>query len=251
MISPPRWLRRAPIIATPLRRLAKRTAPRGPLERTVEGIVFALAPRENKTEFDIWYKRRLGEREERDFLAANLRPGDTFVDIGANVGLYTLALMHAVEGLRAITFEPIDRLRARQERNLALNGFADRADVRATAIGPTGTMRLYESSNAGRSSLVPFAGAKRVGEVEVRPLAAILAEACVVPAAIKIDVEGFEAEALMPYFDEAPPECWPRAIVLETLHSAAWGRDCLSELVAAGYVLAGATEENALLARQP
>ncbi|RAI03855.1 hypothetical protein DLJ53_05130 [Acuticoccus sediminis] len=242
----PRWLRRTPLVKTPLRRFAKRHAPRGPVHLTVGGLAWHLAPRDNKVDFDIWYKRRLDEPYERDFLASQLGAGDLFVDIGANIGLYTVALLAEVPGLSAVTFEPLDRLRERQVANLAANGLSGRARVSADAVGPEGEMTLYESMNAGRSSLIAFEGARGSRKVNVRPLAALLTRP---PTAIKIDVEGFEADALMPYFDATGPEDWPRAVVIETLHRALWSRDCLSELFQRGYVLAGETDENALLVR--
>lgn len=249
MIHPPRWVRRAPGLREPLRRFMKRHAPKGPVTLTVEGLTFRLAPRDNKVDFDIWYKRRLEEGEERAFLAAHLGAGDLFVDIGANIGLYPLALLQAVPGLAAVTFEPLDRLRERQVENLAANGLAERVEVRAEAIGPAGTATLYESMNAGRSSLVAFEGAGARRTVTTLPLIDALAGR--VPAGLKIDVEGYEAEALMPYFDAAPEALWPRVLVIETLHRAVWGRDCLQELLQRGYEMQGATEENALLARKP
>lgn len=244
MIHPPRWLRRAPVVREPLRRLAKRHAPAGPIELTVGGLGWSLAPRDNKVDFDLWYKRRLPEAQECAFLARHLGAGDLFVDIGSNIGLYCVVLLSAVPGLEAAAFEPIERLRMRQSRNLKLNGLADRAVLSATAVGPQGTMTLHQSRNAGRASLVPFDGSRGSITVAVQPLADLLDRA---PAAIKIDVEGFEADALMPYFDVTPPDRWPRAIVIETLHHALWRRDCLQELARNGYVLAGGTDENACL----
>lgn len=249
MKAPPRWLRRAPLIREPLRKAMKRHAPKGPVAVTVEGVRLSLAPRDNKVDFDIWYKKRLEEAAERDFLAHHMRPGETFIDIGANIGLYPLTVLSAVPDSRAVTFEPLERLRHRQRQNLALNGLLDRVAVRAEAVGPDGTMTLYESDNAGRSSLVPFEGSGRALPVPVRPLADMLAEEGIVPATLKIDVEGFEDRALLPYFDTAPVAAWPRAVVIETLHRGAWQRDCLQELFQRGYQLAITTDENALLTR--
>ncbi|MEM8663873.1 MAG: FkbM family methyltransferase [Pseudomonadota bacterium] len=249
MKPPPRWLRRAPLVREPLRRAAKRWAPRGPVDGGAEGLTLALAPRDNKVDFDIWYKGRLEEAHERTFLAAHLRPDEWFVDIGANIGLYTLSLLARVPGARAVAFEPLDKLRARLKVNLARNGLAERAVVMADAVGPAGEMRLYESRNAGRSSLLPFEGAREGRMVAVRPLSTLLAEIDAKPGVLKIDVEGFEAEALMPYFDDALAERWPRAVVIETLHRGLWRRDCLHELLAKGYVMDGETDENALLVR--
>lgn len=252
MRPPPRWLRRAPLVAGPLRHAMKRLAPEGPLRAEVEGIALDLAPADNKVDFDVWYKARLEEAAERAFLAAHLRPGEWFVDIGANIGLYTLSLLCRVPGARAVAFEPLARLRTRLAANLALNGLSERAIIRPEAVGPDGTLELYESRNAGRSSLIPFEGARPGATVAVRPLATLLAEAGAgPPAALKIDVEGFEAEALMPYFDTAPERDWPRAIVIETLHRASWRRDCLQELFQRGYERAGTSDENAFLLRDP
>lgn len=247
MIHPPQFLRRCPGLREPLRRAAKRLAPRGPVRVSVGGLDWTLDPADNKVDFDIWYKRRLGEEIERDFLAAHLCPGDVFVDVGANIGLYPLSLMRRVHGLRVITFEPITRLRTRQLKNLAANGLSGHADVRAEAVGPAGTATIYESTNSGASSLLPRSCAQATHLVTTVPLLDALGG--VAPAALKVDVEGFEAEALMPYFDAAPRASWPRAIVIETLHRAVWPRDCLQELLQRGYVEKGRTQENALLAR--
>lgn len=245
-VRPPRLVRRLPFLRGPLRRLSKRHAPEGPVVETVDGVRWRLAPRDNKVDFDIWYKRRVDEVVERAFLARHLADGDLFVDIGANIGAYTIPILAARPGVRAVAFEPLERLRLRLLHNLALNGLAARAEVRCEAVGPEGLLTLYESGNAGRSSLLPFDGARVGQSVPVRPLAGLLPAA---PAALKVDVEGFEDRALLPYFDAVPQARWPRAIVIETLHRDAWRLDCLQELFKRGYFHVGATAENALLRR--
>ncbi len=245
-MSIPRWLRRLPLVKTPLRRFAKRHAPRGPMRLEVEGLAWHLAPRDNKVDFDIWYKRRLDEPDERAFLARHLAAGDLFVDIGANIGLYTVTLLKAVPGLTAVTFEPLDRLRERQVANLAANALTDRVTVLAEAVGPAGEMTLFESLNAGRSSLIAFDGARAGARCGCARWPRCWSAR---RAPSRSTWKGFEADALMPYFDATGPEGWPRAVVIETLHRGVWSRDCLSELFQRGYVLAGETDENALLVR--
>ncbi len=249
MTPPPRWLRRLPLVREPLRRLYKRIAPEGPVTVHLEGLEFALAPADNKVDFDIWYKSRLDEAEERAFLATHLKEGEWFVDIGANIGLYTAGVLAAAPGARAVAFEPLARLRERLAVNLAANGLTERVVIRPEAVGPEGELTLHESRNAGRSSLVPFDGARPGDTVTVRPLAAMLGEIGARPSALKIDIEGFEDQALLPYFELAPEAAWPRAIVLETLHRALWRRDCLQDLFQRGYIEAGRTAENRLLFR--
>jgi FkbM family methyltransferase len=238
-----------------LRRRLKRVMPAGPFDVTVDGIRFRAAPADNKVDFDIIAKRRLDEAAERAFLIGRLRPGDTFVDIGANIGVYTLSMLRdGPPDVRAVAFEPHPGLSKRLLFNLAANGVADRAEVLADAVGPeeaTTTLWSNASRNSGRSSLIPYEGERSVAtEVRVRPLASLLSAAHPRIDAVKIDIEGFEDQALMPFFDTAPKTAWPHSIVIETLHRAVWRRDCLAELDSLGYEEVDRTEENALLARR-
>ena len=63
------------------------------------------------------------EPETRCFLDAYLRPGDVFLDIGANVGLYTIAAARIVgAGGEVHAFEPCSQTFSRLEENVRLNG---------------------------------------------------------------------------------------------------------------------------------
>lgn len=79
---------------------------------------------------------RLPEWESMRFLLDYLRPGEAFVDVGANVGTYTL-LAASVEGTRVVAFEPSSRTHARLAENVRLNGLdrPGRVDARPVAVG--------------------------------------------------------------------------------------------------------------------
>ena len=63
------------------------------------------------------------EPETRSFLDAYLRPGDVFLDIGANVGLYTIGAARIVgNGGHVHAFEPCSQTFSRLEENVRLNG---------------------------------------------------------------------------------------------------------------------------------
>lgn len=63
------------------------------------------------------------EPETRHFFDAYLRPGDTFLDIGANIGLYTLAAARLVGRSGHVhAFEPCSQTFERLEDNVQLNG---------------------------------------------------------------------------------------------------------------------------------
>jgi hypothetical protein len=81
-------------------------------------------------------------------------------------------------------------------------------------------------------------------------LARILGEAGVSAVdALKIDIEGFEDRALIPFFSEAPPSLWPRAVVIEHLSRDEWQQDCIADMIARGYREVGRTRSNTLLKR--
>jgi FkbM family methyltransferase len=121
-----------------------------------------------------------------------LKPGELFVDVGANVGYFSL--LAAQRGARVIAFEPNPECREELAHNIALNGFGD-IDVRATGIADRrGQDVLYVESeeNLGAGSLKSVSGTPVA--VEVDTLDGQLAGES--PAMIKLDIEGAELMAL-------------------------------------------------------
>jgi FkbM family methyltransferase len=79
------------------------------------------------------------------YIARRLRPGQVAWDVGAKAGHLTLPMAEAVGPAgRVIGFEPNPRLAALAARSLALNGLADRAEMRRLAVTARsrGTVRL-------------------------------------------------------------------------------------------------------------
>lgn len=132
----------------------------------------------------------------------NLRPGDTFLDIGANEGFFSsLAAAIVGEGGTVIAVEPQSRLHDVLEINLALNA-RGRTRICKNVVGETDTavhrIWLFPISNTGASSLVSKYrfGAGREEVREITP-PTILAEAGVERVDfLKVDVEGFEPEVV-------------------------------------------------------
>ena len=72
---------------------------------------------------------------EIELVRAILRPGDVFVDGGANIGLFSLVAASRVGPAgRVLAFEPASSTRAQLSRNVTLNRF-DWIDVRPEALG--------------------------------------------------------------------------------------------------------------------
>ena len=181
---------------------------------------------------------------EITFLREGLREGGTFVDIGANIGLYSVALGNSLRASgRVVSIEPnpicVERLRA----NLRFN------DLPTDGVFPVAV-----GDSPGRGHLIvdhdDLAIARTVrdatgGDFEIRTLTAILDQAGVNEiASLKIDVEGFEMAALGPFFQNAPRTRWPRRICIEHLGEKS---DVMAMLTEAGYRLVRNTRNNALL----
>jgi FkbM family methyltransferase len=115
-----------------------------------------------------------------------LRAGGLFVDVGANVGTYTI--WAAEHGAEVIALEPAEDTFALLRENIALNGYRVTA-LRAAAGDHCGTARLTTGLDAG-NALSP-AGPARARLVTVDSL---VGDAYV--TGMKVDVEGFEIDVL-------------------------------------------------------
>ena len=190
--------------------------------------------------------------EELDFLRAQTPTGGIFVDVGANVGTYALALArHVGAGGKVIAIEPHPVTHARLAFNRAASGLTQVSLV-AAAAGPADGELLIETDgdNLGASHIVTGEHAGNAIKVPALRLQRILAGAAVDRVdALKIDVEGFEDRVLTGFFREAPPPLWPRAVVIEHLSRSEWQDDCIADMRARGYTEAGKTRSNTLLLR--
>ncbi|MFY8094334.1 MAG: FkbM family methyltransferase [Niveispirillum sp.] len=217
----------------------------------VRGIHLRLYPGDNVGERKFLFMPQFFDPEEMTLLSQRLPRDGTFVDIGANVGLYTLNAAKLMgPGGRILAVEPGPEAARRLRFNLSLN----RTDASIThadcAIGAEeGVMGLYlDVSNLGGSSLVRDHGGTST-PVRVRPLVDVLEEVGITSIdVLKIDIEGAEDKALLPFFDQAPDSLWPRVIIIERSEES-WAGDLLGRFKAAGYRSFGHSKMNWLLER--
>jgi len=135
----------------------------------------------------------------RTILQAALKPGDFAVDVGASVGLHTIALARAVGPSGAVeAFEAEPRLAPYLERTLRVNGMAQ-VHLHNLAIGArNGTASFNVARTIGHSSLYALDGPNSVREqlsVRMKRLDNAVAAKSRVDL-MKIDVEGAELDVL-------------------------------------------------------
>jgi len=138
------------------------------------------------------------ERDETNFILSNLEPGDLFVDVGANIGWFTILACDRVGSAgRVIAFEARSDLAERLQLSIEENGFASRCAVHATALGDhqgsTQIASIPSEHNPGHSFLVTGAaepGAMVHGTIKMEKLDAFKYDRPI--KVLKIDVEGAE-----------------------------------------------------------
>ena len=136
----------------------------------------------------------------RKLIQRVLAPGDVFVDVGANIGMHTIAAAHAMRGLgKVIAFEPFEPTAHLLEKSIFLNGFAGLVEIhRAAATNTSVSRALYLGATSGHHSLFPRGG--ETGSSKVVQVRSVAIDD-VIPATeqitlMKIDVEGAELEVL-------------------------------------------------------
>jgi FkbM family methyltransferase len=91
----------------------------------------------------------LFEKTEVGLVAAFLKPGMRVIDVGANIGLYSILARKAVGETGAVwAFEPSAESAGRLRRNLALNG-CDDVSVFPIGLGAEAGATMYLGSDAG------------------------------------------------------------------------------------------------------
>ena len=146
------------------------------------------------------------ERTQRSVLSRIVQPGDTVVDIGANLGFYTCLLARRVgETGRVIAVEPTPSMFELLTNNVAINrlnrnvschqvALSDRNGVASLHTFSEGN-EVYNSLTASKSWIdQPSEGTIQVGTTTLDALAKDISSDA--PCFLKVDVEGFQHQVL-------------------------------------------------------
>ena len=157
------------------------------------------------------------EWRERERLFSCVRPGDMFLDAGANIGVFSLQASSAVGPtgrVLAVEAEPGNaaRLRLNIERNNVSNvcvanvGLSDRSETLKMGLNLSGNRAGHSFVATGEAAV----------SINCQPLCHIArSEGFSRIDVAKFDIEGFEFKVLRQFFKEASPEMIPRVILFE------------------------------------
>ncbi len=211
-----------------------------------------LWPHSSRCEKRVFCGQQIWDPLERAALTSALEQSETapfvFLDVGANVGLYSLILAARAKQLgketSIIAVEPDPTNRARlnfnikaSQANIAVVPFA----ISDTA--GTGTIGGGED-NRGEARLIDGDG----DSVKVITLHQLCQDHQLSRIdAMKVDIEGYDERALKAFFETAPQALWPGLLILET------GREPESTLLSLctghGYTVTRRAGINSILTR--
>lgn len=135
----------------------------------------------------------LHEFEDMAFVIHFLRKEDTFYDIGANVGSYTLLASSHI-GANTVAFEPIPTTFSILSKNIALNNSQNRVKLCNKAIGSKPTILKFTSAHDTVNHAITHEEEDK-STIQV-PVDTLDSYPFTTTAMLKIDVEGFESEVL-------------------------------------------------------
>lgn len=136
----------------------------------------------------------LHEFEDMAFVLHSLRPEDLFIDVGANVGSYTV-LAAGVVGARCICFEPAPQAYRALLDNLRLNDLESRVDARNECVADVpGEASFTADLDTVNHVVADSEKPRQAIRVPVTTLDVAL-RGCA-PTLLKIDVEGYESAVL-------------------------------------------------------
>ena len=240
-------------LAILFRRLIMSRIGEGCRDTMLWGMRLRLYPRRNGCEKNALFTPQMFDTTERRVLAEALgRKGKkfTFVDIGANVGLYSLYLASCGD-VRTLAIEPQPGILERLRFHLAANSAAN-VEVLPIALSDRdgeATLVLNDSDSGG-THVDKRDGREALGErirVPCRPLMEVLVEAGIEAIdALKIDVEGAEDIVLAPFLRDAPQSLLPRLILIEDTRGF-WRVDLFALLRSRGYTEAERSRQNVAL----
>lgn len=243
------WLER---LGSRLRAIVSRTALRGVLKPAFQWTLgwvagdrlVATLPGGERVRMHPAHRQLAWNADEYAAFKDAVGPGAIVLDIGANLGAYTVLFAQWV-GPRGgvVAFEPAPASRAGLERQLELNDVAARVDVRPEAVAAASGVRRFRAVGVqGGNRLETIDDSSDCIAVPTTSIDEFCERAGVEPDLMKIDVEGAELDVLrgarrtiarrgsrLAVFMELHPTLWPQSGVTQA--------DVGAELAAQGLTL--------------
>jgi FkbM family methyltransferase len=229
--------------------------PAGALDVERWGMRLRLHPLDNGCEKNLLFTPQMYETTELATLSQEIGVARAqgrefvFVDIGANVGLFSMFVAAAAElNAKIIAVEPEAGNFERLLFNIQSNPGVPIHAIRTALSDEPGELVVERlGKDRGGTRARPAGGPERGAQrVQAQTLFQLLQNERVDKVdAVKIDVEGSEDRILLPFFRDAPQALWPTVIIIEDAGDA-WSTDLFSVLMTTGYAIAARSKQNVI-----
>lgn len=194
------------------------------------------------------------DHREIAYMRGALAPGDVFLDVGANIGFYSLVASRCVGTTgRVIAIEADPYSHQRLTNNVRLNAMANVTALNVGVSDCEETLRLGVNADGNRGESSFLLQSDTGVDVACKSLLSLLkAEGIHQIRGAKFDIEGFEFRVLRQFLEDAPTALYPHFIIIE--HNPLWreasGGDALSLLSACGYTPYHGSKLNYIMVRE-
>lgn len=230
------WVARR--IALMLRRIGMKSLKGQPLDLETFGVQMRLSPYKNVCERRILFTPQYFDIEEITLIASRAKESFTFIDVGSNVGWYSLLVARKTSASsRILAVEPQPEIFDRLIYNIRQNPFATIKAVDCAVADKTGELTLFlDPLNRGEASLkiVNSSQTETIRVPTVTLLDLVNREGFEHIDAVKLDVEGAEDLILDPFFRDAQPKLYPSLLIIPDVKSR-WQVDVPTLLEGKGY----------------
>lgn len=219
------------------------------------GARMRLYKKGNLSEKRALFAPQFFDYEDRQALAVLAKDDAVFVDIGANIGLYSFSVAErfaAFKNTRIISVEPHPDIYRRLAFNKSLNPSLPIDLFHGGIAGKAGEMQLLTGQdNLGETRVL--GETEDLSDESITVPIITLSELCEKfnlehIDGMKVDVEGLEEAVMLPFLKEASDAPLPRLVVIED-NTDAWETDILAAAAERGYRLRKKTRMNFLLER--
>lgn len=247
---PESWLGKR--LAFMLRWVAVKALDGKPVDLETLGARMRLYPYNNVCEKRVAFTPQYFDPRELELLEARIGERFVFIDVGANVGAYSLFVAaKAGANARILAIEPQPAVFERLITNIRLNPFGTVKAMSCALADKVGEVTLFlDTRNQGESS-VKIIGSSQATALRVPAttlLAVIESEGFDHVDAIKLDVEGAEDLILEPFLRTAPDTLLPKLIIIED-GTARWQADLPGLFAERGFRLREKTRLNLVFER--
>jgi FkbM family methyltransferase len=247
---PDSWAARRLVIL--LRRMVTGRLGGAPVDVEALGARMRLHPYNNICEKRMLFTPATFDPQELKLLSERLRDGFVFVDVGANIGAYSLFVAARTgPSARILAIEPQPHVYDRLVDNIRLNQFSTIKAIDCAVADKAGDLTLFiDPRNSGESSvkIVTSGGANGIRVPAKTLLMLAREEEFQRIDAMKLDVEGAEDIILEPFFGEAPEALHPTLLIIED-GSPQWQIDLPALLARHGYRVLAKTRLNYVFER--